>query len=148
MLQSLQLMFMQIHKKSKKGSIFYIKSLQPYFLTILPSTKQLYLYYILFLELLIQDADLEYIFNRRYNLQIYTVMNREQWKRKTTFQQYLSVFEVATKQVVLLYTYYITNLVKWVCLHCTIAVSYTHWTFKSCLPIITVGQDELHTLIK
>ena len=31
-----------------------------------------------------------------------------------------------------------TNLVKWVCLHCTIAVSHAYWTFKSYILILKV----------
>ena len=40
----------------------------------------------------------------------------------------LSAFYIVTKQTVLLDTYYITNLVKWSCFHCTIAVSHAHQT--------------------
>ena len=47
-----------------------------------------------------------------------TIITRKQWNSKTTYQ-YLSVFDVVTKQIVLPDTYQITNLVKWVCLHCT-----------------------------
>ena len=36
------------------------------------------------------------------------------------------VFDAVTKQIVLLDTYLITNLVKWVCLHCTIALFLVH----------------------
>ena len=34
-----------------------------------------------------------------------TVLTRKQWNRKTTFYQYLSVFDVAVKNKVLLETY-------------------------------------------
>ena len=51
-----------------------------------------------------------------------TVITRKQWNSKTTYQ-YLSVFDVVTKQIVLPDTYQNTNLVKWVCLHCTRSVS-------------------------
>ena len=36
-----------------------------------------------------------------------------------------------TKQIVLPDTLKITFFVKWVCLHCTIAVFHGYWTFKS-----------------
>ena len=36
---------------------------------------------------------------------------------------------VVTQQIVLLDTYCTTNLVKWVCLHCTIALFHAHRTF-------------------
>ena len=59
----------------------------------------------------------------------FTVRTRKQWNRKTTLYQYLSVFDVdVTKQQVLIDTI-VTNIVKWVCFHCTVAVSYAHWTF-------------------
>ena len=54
-----------------------------------------------------------------------TVITRKMWNRKTNLKQKLSVFDVTT-QTVSLGTYYITYLVKWVCLHCTIAVSDVH----------------------
>ena len=41
------------------------------------------------------------------------------------------VFDVVTKQIILPDTYQFTNLVKWVCLHCTLAESYAHWTISS-----------------
>ena len=59
----------------------------------------------------------------------YTVKTRKKWNRKTTLLQYLCVFNVVTKQIVLLDTYQTTNQVKWVCLHSH--VSHVHWTFKS-----------------
>ena len=40
--------------------------------------------------------------------------------------QFLSVFDVITIQIILLNTYQITILVKWVCLHWTIDVSCAH----------------------
>ena len=49
--------------------------------------------------------------------------------------QYLSVFDIDidididTKQIVFPDNLWITNLVKWVCKHCTIAVSRAHRTF-------------------
>ena len=58
-----------------------------------------------------------------------TVITRKQWNRKTTLQQYLSVFDGVTKQIVLLDTYKITYLVKWVCLHCSLVLFHGHWTF-------------------
>ena len=33
------------------------------------------------------------------------VITRKQWNRKTTLQEYSSVFEVVTKQIALLFTY-------------------------------------------
>ena len=45
---------------------------------------------------------------------------------KTTLKQYL---DVVTKQIVLLDIYKFTNLVEWVCLRYTIAVSHAYWTF-------------------
>ena len=41
------------------------------------------------------------------------------------------LFDVDTKQIVFLDTFSITNLVKWVCLQCTIALSHAHRTFES-----------------
>ena len=43
---------------------------------------------------------------------------------------YLSVFDVVTKQIVLLDTFLITNKVKWVSLHCTNAVSHANLKYK------------------
>ena len=56
----------------------------------------------------------------------YTVITRKQWNRKKILQQYLSVFDGVTKQIVLPETYQITYIVKWVCLHRTIAVLHGH----------------------
>ena len=42
---------------------------------------------------------------------LYTVITRKLWNRKTTLFQYLSVFDVVTKQKVLLDT--IKSLIKW-----------------------------------
>jgi len=55
-------------------------------------------------------------------------MTRKQWK-KATIKQYLSVFDVVTKKIVLLNTYKISKSVKWVCLHCTIALFHVNWIF-------------------
>ena len=38
----------------------------------------------------------------------------------------LSAFYLLKKQILLLDTYYITYLVRWVCVHCTIAVPDVH----------------------
>ena len=62
----------------------------------------------------------------RDNIILSTVITRKQWNRKTTLMQYLSVFDGVTKQLVLPDTYKITFFVKWVCLHCTIAVFHGH----------------------
>ena len=40
---------------------------------------------------------------KKYNLK--TVLTRNQWNRKTTLKQYLSVFDDILKQIVLLDTY-------------------------------------------
>ena len=40
-----------------------------------------------------------------YQYFLYTVITRKQWNRKTTLYQYLSAFEVVTKQIVLLHTF-------------------------------------------
>ena len=53
-----------------------------------------------------------------------TVLTRKQWNRKTTFFQYLCVFDVAVKNKVLLETYQITYKVKYVCSHCSNAVAH------------------------
>ena len=45
----------------------------------------------------------------------------------------LSVFDAVRKQIVLPDTYKITFFVKWICLHCIIAVFKLH--SQSCLPI-------------
>ena len=51
---------------------------------------------------------------------------KKQWNRKTTLYQYLSVFDGVTKQIILPDTYQVTLFVKWVCLHCTIAVFHVY----------------------
>ena len=51
--------------------------------------------------------------------QLHTVITRKQWNRKTTLKEYLSVFHVVTQQIVLLDTYQITNLLKWVDVYST-----------------------------
>ena len=55
--------------------------------------------------------------------------NQKNRNMKTTLQQYSSVFDGVTQQIVLLDTYKINYIVKWVCLHCTIAVFHGRWTF-------------------
>ena len=75
------------------------------------------------------DSTLENCANVSIRMGRSTVITRKQWNRKTTLQQYLSVFDGVTKQIVLLDTYKITYLVKWVCLHCSLVLFHGHWTF-------------------
>ena len=55
--------------------------------------------------------------------------NRIARRHYSNIQVYL-LFNVVTKQIILLNTYQIINLVNWICLRCTITVSHAHLTFK------------------
>ena len=52
---------------------------------------------------------------------IISPLSQEQLKRMKK-----SAFNVVTEQIAVLVSYKITDQIKWVCLHCTIAVSHVH----------------------
>ena len=64
------------------------------------------------------------------------LINRKQGNSQAILLQCFIVENVVTKLIVLLDTCYITNLVKWVCFHCTIIMLI--WLF---LLVITIVND-------
>ena len=76
------------------------------------------------------------ILNRKYS------KNQKLLNRKTTLKQYLSLYDVITKQIVLLISNEITYYVKWACLYYKISVSHIH-SYNCSLKVVFLFQSFL-----